>query len=125
MFGLPHDMGPGRSLLQTVVSDVRIIYTDGTDWSSHYKAIFDMTKTEVRRIALLMGQDVSFFREVIRGIRDYAMEKNWAFQSGPFNLQTTGTEDQNSMARLHLGPADNGVPGGSSGVDGRGRGFRG
>ena len=44
--------------------------------------------TEVRRVALLMGQDVSFFREVIRGIRDYAMEKNWAFNNGPFSAET-------------------------------------
>ncbi len=36
------------------------------------------------RIALLMGQDVGFCRDIIRGIRAYAIDKrNWVFQNGP------------------------------------------
>jgi LacI family transcriptional regulator len=39
---------------------------------------------QVRRIAILMSQDLSFCRNVIRGIRAYALQKtNWAFHSGP------------------------------------------
>lgn len=47
-----------------------------------------MATTDVRRVALLMGQDVSFFREVIRGIRDYGIDKKWAFNNGPFNAKS-------------------------------------
>lgn len=40
--------------------------------------------TEPRRIALLMSRDVSFYRDVIRGVRAYAVGKrNWVFQDGP------------------------------------------
>ncbi len=39
---------------------------------------------ETRRIALLMGQDVGFCRDLIRGIRAYAIDKtDWVFQNGP------------------------------------------
>jgi LacI family transcriptional regulator len=38
----------------------------------------------VRRIALLMGQDLAFSRDVLRGIRAYALRRpNWAFRNGP------------------------------------------
>ena len=38
----------------------------------------------LRRIALLMGQDLAFSRDVIRGIRAYALRRpNWAFRNGP------------------------------------------
>jgi LacI family transcriptional regulator len=37
-----------------------------------------------RRIALFLGQDVGFCRDVIRGIRAYAIDKpDWVFQNGP------------------------------------------
>jgi LacI family transcriptional regulator len=37
-----------------------------------------------RRIALCMGQDVGFCRDLIRGIRAYAIDKtDWVFQNGP------------------------------------------
>ena len=40
--------------------------------------------SESRRIALLIGQDISFCRDVIRGVRAYAIDKtNWVFQNGP------------------------------------------
>lgn len=36
------------------------------------------------RIALLIGQDAGFFRDLLRGIRSYALEKrDWTFQVGP------------------------------------------
>jgi LacI family transcriptional regulator len=39
---------------------------------------------QLRRIALLMGQDLAFSRDVIRGIRAYALRRpNWAFRNGP------------------------------------------
>jgi len=39
---------------------------------------------EMRRIALLMGQHVSFCRDVIRGVRAYAInKKEWVFHNGP------------------------------------------
>ncbi len=39
---------------------------------------------EVRRIALLMGQDLSFSRAVIRGVREYGLQRpGWVFRSGP------------------------------------------
>ena len=42
----------------------------------------------LRRIALLMGQDLSFCRDVIRGIRAYAIHKpGWAFRNGPPEVQ--------------------------------------
>jgi LacI family transcriptional regulator len=42
----------------------------------------------VRRIAILMGQDLSFCRKAIRGIRAYALSKpDWAFRNGPPELQ--------------------------------------
>jgi len=38
----------------------------------------------LRRIALLMGQDLGFCRDVIRGIRAYAIRKpDWAIRNGP------------------------------------------
>ena len=38
----------------------------------------------VRRIAILMGQDLSFCRDVIRGIRTYGIHKpEWSFRNGP------------------------------------------
>jgi LacI family transcriptional regulator len=41
-----------------------------------------------RHIALLMGQDLSFCRDVIRGIRAYALRKpDWAFRNGPPDAQ--------------------------------------
>jgi len=37
-----------------------------------------------RRIALLIGQDLSFSRNVIRGVREYALSKpTWVFRHGP------------------------------------------
>ncbi len=37
-----------------------------------------------RRIALLMGPDVGFCRDVIRGVRAYAIDKkHWVLQNGP------------------------------------------
>jgi LacI family transcriptional regulator len=37
-----------------------------------------------RRIALLIGQDLSFSRNVIRGVREYALSKpTWVFRNGP------------------------------------------
>lgn len=42
----------------------------------------------VRRIAILMGQDLSFCRNVIRGIRAYAIQKSdWAFRNGLPDMQ--------------------------------------
>lgn len=42
----------------------------------------------LRRIALLMGQDLSFCRDVIRGIRAYAIRKpGWVFRNGPPDVQ--------------------------------------
>jgi len=42
----------------------------------------------VRRIAILMGQDMSFCRDAIRGIRAYALQKtDWAFRNGPPEMQ--------------------------------------
>lgn len=41
---------------------------------------------QVRRVALLMGQDLSFNRDVIRGVRAYAVHKNWIFRNGPVEL---------------------------------------
>ena len=39
---------------------------------------------EGRRIALLMGQDIGFCRDLIRGIRAYTVGKSdWSFQDGP------------------------------------------
>jgi len=44
--------------------------------------------SQSQRIALLMGQDLSFCRDAIRGIRAYAMQKsNWIFRNGPAELQ--------------------------------------
>lgn len=38
---------------------------------------------KIRRIAILMGQDLSFCRQVIRGVRAYAIHKpHWSFRSG-------------------------------------------
>jgi LacI family transcriptional regulator len=43
---------------------------------------------ELRRIALLIGQDLSFCREVIRGIRAYALRKSdWAIRNGPPDVE--------------------------------------
>ena len=43
---------------------------------------------KLRRIALLMGQDLSFCRDVIRGIRAYGIHKpGWAFRNGPPDVQ--------------------------------------
>jgi LacI family transcriptional regulator len=40
--------------------------------------------SESKRVALLMALDVSFCRDVIRGIRRYATgRRNWVFQNGP------------------------------------------
>jgi LacI family transcriptional regulator len=47
--------------------------------------------SQLRRIALLMGQDLGFCREVIRGIRAYAIRKpGWAFRNGPPDPQIIG-----------------------------------
>lgn len=44
--------------------------------------------SHTRRIALLMGQDLSFCREVIRGIRAYGIHRpGWAFRNGPADVQ--------------------------------------
>ncbi len=41
----------------------------------------------VKRIALLMGQDLSFCRDAMRGIRAYALQKEgWIFRNGPAEL---------------------------------------
>lgn len=38
----------------------------------------------VRRVALVVGQDVTFCRNVIRGVRAYAIDKpHWLFRNGP------------------------------------------
>lgn len=43
-----------------------------------------MAKTHVQRIALLMSQDISFCRNVVRGVRAYAIDKpQWLFRNGP------------------------------------------
>jgi LacI family transcriptional regulator len=43
---------------------------------------------KLRRIALLIGQDLSFSRDVIRGIRAYALRKpEWAIRNGPPDVQ--------------------------------------
>jgi LacI family transcriptional regulator len=43
---------------------------------------------KLQHIALLMGQDLGFCREVIRGIRAYALRKpNWAIRNGPPDVQ--------------------------------------
>ena len=43
---------------------------------------------KLRHIALLIGQDLSFCREVIRGIRAYALRKSdWAIRNGPPDVQ--------------------------------------
>jgi LacI family transcriptional regulator len=45
-----------------------------------------MAKT--RRIAILMGQDLGFCRDVIRGIRAYGLHKpEWSFRNGPPDVQ--------------------------------------
>jgi LacI family transcriptional regulator len=47
-----------------------------------------MTMQRVCRVAILMGQDLSFCRNVIRGIRRYAMQKpHWVFRNGPPELE--------------------------------------
>jgi LacI family transcriptional regulator len=45
--------------------------------------------SQSKRIALLMGQDLSFCRDVMRGIRAYALQSNldWIFRNGPAELQ--------------------------------------
>ena len=44
--------------------------------------------SQVRRIALLMGQDLSFCRNAICGIRKYTLQKRgWIFRNGPADLQ--------------------------------------
>jgi LacI family transcriptional regulator len=41
-----------------------------------------MLMAKIRRIAILMGQDLSFCRQVIRGVRAYAIHKpHWSFRS--------------------------------------------
>jgi LacI family transcriptional regulator len=53
-----------------------------------YEATHCDSMSNVRRIALLMGQDLSFCRDAIRGIRAYAMQKSgWMFRNGPAELQ--------------------------------------
>jgi LacI family transcriptional regulator len=43
---------------------------------------------ENRRIALLIGHDLSFSRNVIRGVREYALSKpTWVFRNGPANKE--------------------------------------
>ena len=47
-----------------------------------------MVENQVRRIAILMGQDLSFCRKAIRGIRAYALRKtDWVFRNGPPDMQ--------------------------------------
>lgn len=42
----------------------------------------------LRRIALLMGQDLSFSRAVIRGVREFALQRpDWTFRNGPPTLE--------------------------------------
>lgn len=42
-----------------------------------------------RRVAILMGQDLSFCRNAIRGIRAYALQKpEWTFHNGPADQQS-------------------------------------
>ncbi len=44
--------------------------------------------SEIRRIALLMGQEFGYCRGVLRGIHAYAIQKgNWVFRDAPANLQ--------------------------------------
>jgi len=48
-----------------------------------------MVKAAVRRIALVIGQDVTFCRNVIRGVRAYALDKpEWLFRNGPPDAAT-------------------------------------
>jgi len=43
---------------------------------------------KLRHIALLIGQDLSFCRDVIRGIRAYALRKSdWAIRNGPPDVE--------------------------------------
>ena len=43
-----------------------------------------MERDLVRRVALVVGQDVTFCRNVIRGVRAYAIDKpHWLFRNGP------------------------------------------
>jgi LacI family transcriptional regulator len=45
--------------------------------------------TQIRRIALLMGQDAGFHRQVLQGIRAYAIhKKNWLFHNAPLEPST-------------------------------------
>jgi LacI family transcriptional regulator len=47
-----------------------------------------MSTGEARRIALLLGQEASFYRDVIRGIRTYAInKKEWVLHNGPPELR--------------------------------------
>lgn len=44
--------------------------------------------SQTKRIVLLMNQDLSFCRELMRGIRTYAVNKSgWTFRNGPAELQ--------------------------------------
>jgi LacI family transcriptional regulator len=44
----------------------------------------NIAMAKLQHIALLMGQDLGFYRDVIRGIRTYALRKpNWAIRNGP------------------------------------------
>ncbi|MDY0170805.1 MAG: DNA-binding transcriptional regulator [Thermoguttaceae bacterium] len=44
---------------------------------------------QVRRIAVLMGLELSFSRAVVRGIREYALQRpGWLFRTGPTTMET-------------------------------------
>ncbi len=48
-----------------------------------------MERDLVRRVALVVGQDVTFCRNVIRGVRAYAIDKpHWLFRNGPPDTAT-------------------------------------
>jgi LacI family transcriptional regulator len=44
---------------------------------------------EVRRIALLLGQDIGYCRDVLRGVQQYAVHRRrWVFRDAPADLDT-------------------------------------
>jgi hypothetical protein len=44
---------------------------------------------DVRRIALLLGQDIGDCREVLRGVQQYAVHRRrWVFRDAPPEIET-------------------------------------
>lgn len=46
--------------------------------------------TRVRRIALLIGQDIAFCRRVLQGVHDYAITRGWMFHDVPADRRVLG-----------------------------------